>query len=262
MGPNDIRKSIIRATYNARSSHIGSCLSIVEILYVLYFRVMNIDPANPLKSDRDILILSKAHASAALYATLAERGFFPKEYLDRFSVDGGILPEHLDKGTAPGIETSGGSLGMGLSLGVGMAIASRRDNPHRKFFVVLSDGECEEGSIWEAVMLASTLKLKNLIAIVDFNGLQAFGRTNEIIDQSNLSERLRSFGWETYDVDGHDVDELERLLRLDQNRPRALVAHTTKGKGISFMEDRLEWHYKSLDKTKYEQAMRELGEGD
>ena len=261
MHPNDIRKSIIRATYNARSSHIGSCLSIVEILYVLYFKVMNIDPTDPMKSDRDILLLSKAHASAALYATLAERGYFPREYLDRFSVNEGILPEHLDKGTAPGIESSGGSLGMGLSLGVGMAIASRLSDPHRRFFVILSDGECEEGSTWEAVMLASTLKLKNLIAIVDFNGLQAFGRTNEIIDQSNLAERWKSFGWEAYDVDGHDVKELERLLRLDQSRPRALIAHTTKGKGISFMEDRLEWHYKSLDKTLYEQAMRELGDG-
>lgn len=253
-----IKKSIIHMTHYSRSSHVGSCLSIADILYALYFEVMNIDSQNPLKSDRDRFILSKGHGSAALYATLAEKGFFSKELLDKFYIDGGVLPGHLDKDSVPGIEVSSGSLGHGLSIGVGMSIANRQEKNPGQVYVVLGDGECNEGSVWEAAMLAATLKLGNLTAIVDFNKLQGFGRTNDVIDQTNMAERWRCFGWETFDVDGHSVDELTSVLKLPHNRPKAVIAHTVKGKGISFMENKLEWHYKSPDSTQRMQAVNEL----
>ncbi|GAM11014.1 hypothetical protein OR1_03322 [Geobacter sp. OR-1] len=246
-------------THYSHSSHVGSCLSIAEILYTLYFRTLRIDPLSPLNEDRDRFILSKGHGSAALYATLAEKGFFPKEYLDRFYIDAGMLPGHLDKDAVPGVEVSSGSLGHGLSIGLGMAIANRQSGNPGRIFVVLGDGECNEGSVWEAIMLAATLKLANLTAIVDFNKLQSFGRTNEVIDQHNMSTRWRDFGWDAHDVDGHDPDAMERLFNAPQDRPKVLIAHTVKGKGVSFMEDRLEWHYKSPNDDQYRQALEELG---
>lgn len=240
------------------SSHVGTCLSIADILYLLYFKVMNIDPADPKNGDRDKFILSKAHGSAALYATLAERGFFPKSYLDKFYIDGGILPGHQIIDVVPGVEISAGSLGHGLSIGAGMAIANRNNRNPGRIFVLLGDGECNEGSVWEAIMLASTLKLSNLTAIVDYNKLQSFGRTNEVINQQNMAERWRSFGWEAHEVDGHDLGELEKIFAMEQNGPKVVIAHTVKGKGVSFMEDRLEWHYKSPNDEQYAQAIKEL----
>lgn len=248
-------------THYSYSSHVGSCLSIADILYTLYFKVLNIDPNDPLKADRDKFILSKGHGSAAIYATLAERGFFPKDYLDKFYIDGGILPGHLDMEAVPGVEASAGSLGHGLSIGAGMAVANRQMNNPGRVFVLLGDGECNEGSVWEAVMLASTIKLSNLTAIIDYNKLQSFGRTNEVIDQKNMAERWKSFGWEVYEVNGHDLDQLEKTFSLPQTGPKVVIAHTIKGKGVSFMEDRLEWHYKSPNDEQYAQAIKEL-EGD
>jgi transketolase len=255
----NIKKSILHMTHYSKSSHVGSCLSIVEILYTLYFRILRVDPCNPGLNERDIFILSKGHGSAALYATLAERGFFPLEYLDRYYVDGGLLPGHLDREAVPGIEVSSGSLGHGLSIGIGMAIANRTVHNPGRVFVLLGDGECNEGSVWEAVMLAATLKLDNLTAIVDFNKLQSFGRCNEVIDQNNLAARWSAFGWDAHDVDGHNVAVLERLLSAPQHGPKAIIAHTVKGKSVSFMEDRLEWHYKSPNDEQYDQALKELG---
>lgn len=257
-GSSNIRKSIIHMTHYSGSSHVGSCLSIVDILHVLYFKVLHIDPQAPDKQDRDKFILSKGHGSAALYATLAERGFFPKRYLDRFYVDDGILPGHLDMEAVPGVEISSGALGHGLSIGVGMAIANRAARNSGKVYVLLGDGECNEGSVWEAVMLASTLCLPNLSAIVDYNKLQGFGRTNEIINQENMAERWRSFNWEVHEIDGHHPGEIEEAFRHPQNGPKVVIAHTVKGKGISFMEDRLEWHYKSPDDRQMKQAIDEL----
>lgn len=254
----NIKKSIIHMTHYSKSSHVGSCLSIVEILYTLYYRILRIDPNQPKMEERDIFILSKGHGSAALYATLAERGYFPKDYLDRYYIDGGLLPGHLDKESVPGIEVSSGSLGHGLSLGIGMAIARRISGNPAKVYVLLGDGECNEGSVWEAIMLAATLKLENLTAIVDFNKLQSFGRTNEVINQQNMSARWSAFGWDTHDVEGHDVTALEQLLSSPQQGPKAIIAHTIKGKGVSFMADRLEWHYKSPDNEQYNQAVKEL----
>ena len=255
----NIRKSILHMAHYSKSSHVGSCLSIADILYTLYFKVLKIDPYNPPKYDRDKFILSKGHSSAALYATLAERGFFPKEYLEKFYIDNGILPGHVDMtAVVNGLEASAGSLGHGLSIGVGMAIANKQMNNPGGIYVLLGDGECNEGSVWEAIMLASHLKLSNLTAIVDFNGLQGFGRTSEVINQDNLAERWRAFGWEAYEVDGHDVNALELAFNKPHSSPKVLIAHTIKGKGVSFMENKLEWHYKSPNDEQYELAIREL----
>ena len=254
----NIKKSIVRMTHRSKSSHIGSCLSICEILYCLYFKVMNIDPHDPHKIDRDKFILSKGHGSAALYATLAERGFFPKDKLEGFYMDHGTLPGHLDMQAVDGIEASAGSLGHGLSLGLGMAIANKCDSNPGRIFVLLGDGECNEGSVWEAVMLAATLRLQNLTAIVDMNGLQGFGRTCEVIDQTNMTERWAAFGWEVHEADGHDMGQLEKVFGFHQKGPKAIIAKTVKGKGVCFMEDRLEWHYKSPNDEQCESALREL----
>lgn len=253
-----IRKSILYMTHYSFSSHVGSCLSIVDILYVLYFRVLDIDPMNPAYKDRDKFILSKAHGSAALYATLAERGFIEKDYLNKYFVDDGKLPGHLDMEKTPAVEISGGSLGHGLSIGVGMAVANKRDKKKGKIYVLIGDGESNEGSVWEAIMLASTLKLDNLTAIVDFNKLQSVGRTNEVINQHNMPERWRAFGWETSEVDGHDIEKLENSFKASQIGPKAIIAHTIKGKGVSFMENKLEWHYKSVNDEEYGLAVKEI----
>lgn len=252
-----IRKSILTMMHYSKSSHIGACFSVVEILHTLYFDILNIDPNNPQKPDRDIFILSKAHASAALYATLAHRGFFPMEWLDRYYIDDGILPGHLDMNAAPGIECSAGSLGHGFSIGLGMAIARTIRKEPGHVFILLGDGECNEGSVWEAAMLAGTLKLKNLTIIIDYNHLQGMGR--EVINQTNLAERFKVFGWNAVDVDGHDLQSLKQLLSVgEQEAPFAIVAHTIKGKGVSFMEDRLEWHYKSPNDKEFAAALAEL----
>ena len=233
---------------------------IADILYTLYFRHLNIDPKQPQKADRDKFILSKGHASAALYATLAERGFFPNEYLNKFHIDCGILPGHLDKDAVAGVEASAGSLGHGLSIGIGLALSNRREGNPGRVYVLLGDGECNEGSVWEAAMLASTLRLTNLTAIIDRNRLQGFGRTDEVINQTNMAERWKSFGWEAHEVNGHDLAELEQAFSLPHTGPKVIIAHTIKGKGVSFMEDRLEWHYKSPNAEHYMQALKELEE--
>ncbi len=254
----NIRKAVIRMTHRSRSSHIGSCLSTCEILYTLYFKVLNIDPLQPDKPERDKFILSKGHGSAALYATLAERGFFQKDVLEKFYVDAGVLPGHLDMTVVPGIEASAGSLGHGLSIAVGMAIANRSTGNPGRIFVLLGDGECNEGSVWEAIMLAATLRLNNLTAIVDHNKLQGFGRTHEVIDQTNMAERWKVFGWNALEVDGHNIARLESALHQPHEIPKVVIAHTTKGKGVCFMEDRLEWHYKSPNDEQCNAALDEV----
>jgi transketolase len=254
-----IRKSILSMMHNSRSSHIGGCFSIVEILYSLYFDVLNIDPQNPQKKDRDIFILSKGHSSAALYATLAHRGFFPQEWLARYYIDDGLLPGHLDMTVVPGVECSAGSLGHGLSIGLGMAIARTIRKEQGRVFVLVGDGECNEGSVWEAVMLAGTRAVDRLTLIIDYNHLQGMGR--DVINQSNFAERFSSFGWKSIEVDGHDIDMLRSVLSAASSEaaPTAIVAHTIKGKGVSFMEDRLEWHYKSPNDEQLAAGLVELG---
>ena len=235
-----IRAAIVKMMHYSKSSHIGSCLSMVDILYVLYFRYLAIDPSSPRMPERDRFVLSKAHGSAALYAVLAKRGFFPEKLLDAYCIDGGRLPGHLDMNAVPGIEASAGSLGHGLPIAVGMALAAKMRGERHRIVCLLGDGECNEGSVWEAVMFATANALSNLTLIVDHNMLQGLGRN--VLKQDELSERLRVFGCEAYDIDGHQLDEIFSVLNVPQNTVKAVVAHTVKGKGVSFMEDRLEWH--------------------
>lgn len=253
-----IRIHVLNMVNYAQSSHIGASYSIVEILVTLYLKILKIDPNDPQKLDRDKFLLSKAHGSVALYAILAEVGFFPLSYLDKYYIDNGILPGHLDKDSVPGIEYSMGSLGHGLSVGVGMAIANKQTSNCGKIFVLLGDGECNEGSVWEAIMLASHLKLNNITAIVDYNKIQSFGRTNEIINQEPIVDKWKAFGWHVFEVDGHNYEQLLDAFQHPQTGPKVIIAHTVKGKGVSFMENSLDWHYKSPNNEQYLQARKEL----
>ncbi len=254
-----IRKHILKMTMYAKSSHIGAAFSIVEILVVLYFLVLNVDPKNPNIKDRDKFILSKAHGSAALYAVLAEKGFFPISTLEKYFIDEGILPGHLDKTSVPGIEFSIGALGHGFSIAIGMALANQRMANNGKVFALLGDGECNEGTIWEGAMLAAHLKLDNLTAIIDYNKIQSFGRTNEVINQEPIADKWKAFGWDVIEIDGHNFENIIESFQSSHKKPKIIIAHTVKGKGISFMEDKLEWHYKSPNEYQYKQALDELG---
>lgn len=255
------RKKILKMIFDSQSSHIGSALSCVDILTVLYFKILSIDPKNPLAENRDRFILSKGHAASALYATLAQRQFFPEKILDTYCLNGGELPGHSTMNCVPGVEVSTGSLGHGLSIGTGIALAGKRDNKNYKVFVLISDGECQEGSVWEAAMFSSHHKLDNLITIIDYNKLQAFGRTNDVINLEPLKDKWISFGWQVQEIDGHNFNEIEKVcekLPFEKNKPSIIIAHTIKGKGISFMENKLEWHYKSPNKEEYNLAIKEL----
>ena len=256
-----IRRDVAKMMHKAYSSHIGGCYSVTEILVALYFEILNIDPKNPRKDDRDILLLSKAHSSPALYAILSKKGFFPKENLDTYYQDGGKLPGHLDKEAVPGIEFSFGSLGHGLSVGVGMALANKRMNNPGRVFVILGDGECNEGSIWEAAMFAPHHNLSNLTVVIDYNKIQSFGSTNEVINQEPIFDKWKSFGWKVLEINGHDHDALiDAFNSPHENLPKLIIANTVKGKGVSFMENSLDWHYKSPNDEQLKLALKELGE--
>ena len=254
-----IRRDVAKMMHKSYSSHIGGCYSVTEILVTLYFEILNIDPKNPRKDDRDILLLSKAHSSPTLYAILSKKGFFPKENLDTYYQDGGKLPGHLDKEAVPGIEFSFGSLGHGLSVGVGMALANKRMNNPGRVFVILGDGECNEGSVWEAAMFAPHHKLSNLTAVIDYNKIQSFGATNEVINQEPIFDKWKSFGWKVLEIDGHDHHALlDAFNSPHENLPKMIIAHTVKGKGVSFMENSLDWHYKSPNDEQLKLALKEL----
>lgn len=254
----DIRQTLLKMVHKANVSHIGSALSVVDILYVLYFKVANVSPNNINDSDRDIVILSKGHASVALYAVLYHKGFLTKEAIENYALDNGSLPCHIDKDKSQFFEVSTGSLGHGPSLGVGFALAKQMDNKSGRVFVVCGDGECNEGSVWESLMFASTHNLNNFVFIVDFNNLQGFGTTNEVINQQNLAERIGTFGFKTYTINGNDIEQLMNVLTEYSNKPIAIIANTIKGKGISFMENRLEWHYKSPNDEQLKIALSEI----
>lgn len=245
----------------SNSSHIGSALSCVDILTVLYFHTLKISQTNPLDKNRDKFILSKGHAVSALYATLSERGFFDNSILEKYCADGSILPGHSTKSCVPGVEVSTGSLGHGLPMGVGMAVACKYDNLKYGIFVLLSDGECDEGSIWEAALFAAHHKLDNLIAIVDYNKIQAFGLTKEVLNLEPFADKWKAFGWEVREVDGHNFGEIIAALKkvpFRKNKPSMIIAHTIKGKGISFMENKLLWHYRAPNQEELEAALKEL----
>jgi transketolase len=257
----EIRKKILNAAAKSQCSHIGSALSCVEILTGLYFNAMRIDPSNPKDDNRDIFILSKGHGCLALYATLSQRGFFSDDRLDKFYIDGGELWGHSSLGTAPGIEATTGSLGHGLPISLGFAIASKHDKKDRKIFVVLSDGECDEGSTWEAAMYAGHKKLDNLVAIVDYNKIQSLGNVKEVLNLEPFSEKWKSFGWSVIEIDGHDMKRIIETLKktpFEPDKPSVIIAHTIKGKGVSFMENQLAWHYKSLNEEQLKIAQKEL----
>lgn len=257
-----LRQRIIETSHRSGTPHLGSCLSCVDILTALYFNLLRIDPQAPLQPDRDRFLLSKGHAAPALFQVLAERGFFPRSRLDDYGADGGAFGEHPPAGgLVPGIEAATGSLGHGLPVGIGMALAARLEGRCSRVFVLLGDGECNEGSVWEGAMLAAAQKLANLAVIVDYNKWQATGRSNDILALSPLVDKWRSFGWSTREIDGHDLGALLDALSLPaaDGQPLAVVAHTVKGKGVSFMEDDNNWHYRIPTADEVEAARRELG---
>jgi len=254
-----IRKLILDQSKRANVGHIGSALSVADIIAALYAHVLHIpDPEEP---DRDRFILSKGHAALALYAALFLKGWLTEEDLNSFCGEGSLLGVHPEHALM-GIDFSTGSLGHGLSIGAGAALAARLQRSSRRIFVLLSDAECNEGSVWEAVMFAAHHRLANLIAIVDQNGQQAFGYTDKVLNLSPLSERWRAFGWDVRDVDGHSVVEITQTLAgLDTTAgsPHVLIAHTVFGKGVSYMENQIKWHYWPMSDAEYQQALAEIG---
>jgi transketolase len=262
----DIRRRIINAAHHVKGEgvHLGGALSMVDILSVLYGDVMNFNPANPTDENRDYFILSKGHDCLALYAALNAIGCITDEELNNnFLTNGGFLPTHTVKNLNKGIECSGGSLGMGLSFAVGKALAAKFSNKNSKIYVILGDGECNEGSCWEAMMSAKQYKLDNLIVFIDRNQLQSDGSTSAIMDVDLLSA-VKAMGWETVEIDGHDIEAiyaaLEDFSSMEDNcLPKAIIAKTIKGKGISFMENNNAWHHGYLSDEQYEIAINELG---
>lgn len=255
-----IRKHIVNMIYAAGSGHPGGSMSCVEILSALYFSELRYDPGKPGWEDRDRFILSKGHAAPALFATLAEAGFIPREQLPSLRKQGSILQGHPDR-QCPGVEVSSGSLGQGLSIASGMALSSRMRSKSRRIYVLLGDGECDEGQVWEAAMLASHYKLDNLVAIIDRNGLQIDGLTEKVMRLEPLSKKWESFGWNVIEVDGHSIPELTNAFQTAKNlkrKPTVIIAHTFKGKGVSFMEWIGSFHGRSLTKDEMERALEEI----
>ena len=256
-----IRARLVEMSHVAETPHLGSSLSCVDMLVAAYWGTLRVDPARPLDPNRDRFILSKGHAATALYAVLAERGFFDPKLLDTYNEDGAALPEHPGLQCVPGVEAATGSLGHGLPIALGMALAARIQNRPTRCLVLMSDGECEEGSVWEAAMFAPAQKLDTVTVMIDYNKWQATGRSDEIMALAPLAEKWRAFGWDACEVDGHDLDALLAALRREPDgtgRPRAIVCHTVKGKGVSFMEDDNNWHYRIPTAEEVEKARVEL----
>lgn len=256
-----IRRNIVNMIYLASSGHPGGALSITDILTVLYFTEMNVDPLNPKDENRDRFVLSKGHASAALYATLAERGFIQNEDLLGFRKLDSNLQGHPDMNKVPGVDMTTGSLGQGLSTANGMALAGKLDNKNYRVYCALGDGEIEEGQVWEAAMSASHYKLDNLCVIVDNNNLQIDGEITKVMNSYPIDEKFRSFGFNVINIDGHNFDEILNAFesaRTFKGKPTAIIAKTVKGKGVSFMENLAEWHGKAPNLEQYEQALKEI----
>lgn len=246
-------------SHEAQSAHLAGALSCVDLLVALYWRILKIDPANPSDPARDRFVFSKGHAVSALYTVLAKRGFFSEESLSRYNHSGAALPEQPCPGLTPGVEWATGSLGHGLGVGLGIARAASIQKNHHATFVLMSDGECQEGSVWEAAMLAPRLETAPLTVLVDFNGWQATGRSREIMQMEPLAEKWTVFGWDACEIDGHSFSEILAALRQPRDhRPRAIIARTIKGKGASFIEDDNNWHYRSPTAEEVEKAAKEL----
>ncbi len=256
-----LRAHVVRMVHRSNASHLGSCLSMADILACLYWQALRVEPERPDWEDRDRFLLSKGHAAAILYATLAERGYFPVQELDTYCMAGSRLTGHVTSGV-PGVEFSAGSLGHALPVGCGIALAARRAAQPFRTIVAVSDGELDEGSNWEAILFAAHHKLDNLTLVVDYNKIQSFGSVEDVLDLAPLADKFRAFRWAVREVDGHSMEQLSETfaaLPLLPGRPTAIVAHTVKGKGVSFMENTLAWHYKCPNAEQMQAALRELG---
>lgn len=256
----NIRRHSLRMVTRAKASHIGSALSIADIVAVIYSDILRVDPAQPIMADRDRFILSKGHACVAVYAALAEKGFFSISELETYGQDHSNMMNHISH-KVPGVEFSSGALGHGLPFGVGKALASKRLKVDWRVFVLLSDGEMDEGSNWEALMFAAHHRLDNLVAIIDYNKLQSLTTVKKTLGLEPLAAKLQAFGWAVQEVDGHDHEQLNKTLRFvpwEAGKPSVLIAHTVKGKGVSFMENKVEWHYRSPSTEQLAQALTEL----
>ena len=258
----NVRRDIILMSLGARSAHAGGALSCVEILVTLYFKIMKVFPKDPENPKRDRLVFSKAHDGKALYAVLAERGFFNKKILDGYELDGGKLPGHSTRHCVPGVEVSAGALGHGLSMAAGMAYVGKQDNKKFRVFAVLSDGECDEGSTWEAVLFAGYHKLDNLIVVVDYNKLQGFGFTKDVLDLEPFAAKFGSFGWEVKEIDGHNFNEIINILSklpLKTGKPFVIIAHTIKGLGgVPAHINQVSSQYKPPSEEEAQEVIRKL----
>lgn len=259
-----IRAHTVRMVHRINASHVGGGLSVADLLAVLYGEILHVHPREPQHPDRDRFILSKGHAGTALYAILALKGFFPVAELEQFGQDGSRLMTHVSH-KVPGVEFSTGSLGHGLGFACGKALAAKRQNKNWRVFAMLSDGELDEGSNWEAILFAPHHRLDNLTAIVDYNKIQSLGNVKEVLDLHPLAEKFRAFNWAVKEIDGHDHDAISAALRtlpFEPGKPGCLIAHTVKGKGVDFMEDKLLWHYRTPNAEQLQQALRQLNCAD
>lgn len=256
-----VRKNIVEQVYRAKSGHPGGSLSIADVLTVLYFNNMNIDTENSKWEDRDRFVLSKGHCSPALYAVLAERGFFPVEDLKGFRSIDSVLQGHPDMKYIKGVDMSSGSLGQGLSAANGMALSGKIHNKNYRVYAALGDGEIAEGQIWEAAMSAAHYKLDNLTAFIDVNGLQIDGPTSEVMNSEPIDKKFEAFGWNVIKIDGHNYNEIDSAIKKSKelkDKPTAIICKTTKGKNVSFMENQAKWHGSAPNEEQYNQAIREL----
>jgi len=257
----ELRKTILTMIHEAKSGHPGGALSLADIFTVLYYKEMNIDPQNPEKDNRDRLVLSKGHACPVLYSILALKGYFPLEEIYTLRKLGSMFQGHPDMRKVPGVDMTTGSLGQGLSAAVGMAFGQRAAGMNAYTYAILGDGELNEGQIWEAVMLANKYGLSNLIAIVDYNNLQLDGNCCDIMPMDPLDEKWKAFGWRVLSMDGHDIDDIVKTLeeaKVEKEKPVCIIAKTVKGKGISFMENKVGWHGKAPNDSEFEQAINEI----
>ncbi len=255
------RKHAITGIYNAASGHPGGSLSIADILAVLYFEKMNIDPENPKKADRDRFVLSKGHCAPILYGILAERGFFPTELCATLRKADSILQGHPDMKGVPGVDMSTGSLGQGISAANGMALSAKLDGKDFKVYTILGDGEIEEGQVWEAAMFAAHYKLDNLVAFLDFNGLQIDGNIEDVMNSNPIDKKFEAFNWNVITIDAHDYDQIRSAIdeaHAVKGKPTIIIAKSVKGKGVSFMENQASWHGSAPNQEQYEQAIKEL----
>lgn len=259
---NEMRKAALTMIYEAQSGHPGGSFSAADIVAALYFSEMRVDPKNPKWEDRDRFVLSKGHVCPIQYAALGQLGFFPEEVLHTLRQEGSILQGHPDMKKCPGIDISTGSLGQGASCAAGMAIAGKRDHKDYRVFVIVGDGEINEGLVWEAMMTANKYQLDNYIMILDNNGLQIDGTCDEVMPPLDLTAKAAAFGFETYDIDGHDMgqilDTFDQIRAAKNGKPKFINAKTVKGKGVDFMENKLEWHGSAPNKEQYESAMKQL----